>query len=202
MNKKILTLAAVASIAAPLAAPAAFAGGLNEPVVEAPVIEPVPVVVPVDGNWNGGYVGASLGYGRIDGGSQDGSGVIGGILGGYRWDLGKTVLGVEGDFKGGNIDNDPTSSSLSQVARLKFQAGYDLGRTLVYVTAGPGWAKGDVLGQSHSDTGWTAGVGVDYQLNEQWIVGGEATFNKFDDFDGTGVDFDGKAIELRAAYRF
>lgn len=198
MNKKILTLAAVAT----LAAPAAFAGGLNEPVVEAPVIQPAPVVIPVDGNWNGAYAGASLGYGRIDGGSQDGSGVIGGILGGYRWDLGKTVLGIEGDFKGGNIDNDPTSSSLSQVARLKFQAGYDLGRTLVYVTAGPSWAKGDVNGNSHSDTGWTAGLGVDYQLNDQWIIGGEATFNKFDDFDGTGVDFDGKAIELRAAYRF
>ena len=198
MNKKIASLAAVAA----LIAPAAFAGGLSQPVPEPVVAAPAPVVVPVDGNWNGAYAGLSLGYGRIDGGSDDESGLIGGVLGGYRWDLGQTVLGVELDYKGGNIESDANSAKLDEATRLKLQAGYDLGRTLVYVTAGPAWAKGDVFGESASDSGWFAGLGVDYQLNDQWVIGGEATFNKFDNFDNTGVNFYGKTVELRAAYRF
>jgi outer membrane immunogenic protein len=196
MTKKIVTLAAVAA----LVAPAAFAGGLAQPVVE-PVVA-APVVLPVSGNWEGGYAGLGLGYGRVDAGRDDESGPTGSIFGGYRWDLGQTVLGVEADYSASDIDSNASNSKLDQMARLKLQAGYDLGRTLVYVNAGPAWGKGDVAGQNASDTGWFAGLGVDYQLNDQWVIGGEASFNKFDDFDKTGVDFYDKSVQLRAAYRF
>lgn len=192
-------------LATSLAAPAAFAGGLSQPAPEPTVAAPV-VVTPatIDGDWNGGYAGIQLGYGKADGdfAGFEGSGAVGGIHGGYRWDLGRTVLGAELDYNGSNIDNDQFDVKLQSLARLKLQAGYDLGNTLIYATAGLAHAKADIGSDSRSDTGWVAGLGVDYALTEQWSVGGEALYQKFSDFDGSGFDYDGTTVQLKASYRF
>lgn len=186
-----------------LTAPAAFAGGLAQPVPEPVVTAPAPVVKQtVDGNWGGGYVGLQLGYGKMNSDPADASGAIGGVHGGYRWDLGKAVLGAELDYNGSKIDTDNPDAKLKDLARLKLSAGYDMGRSLVYVSAGPAHAKADYAGDSYSDTGWFAGVGLDYQLSDQWTLGGEALYNKFDNFDKTGVDLDGTTVQLKAAYHF
>ena len=47
-------------------------------------------------DWTGYYVGAQLGFGEGRGGGPDLDSLIGGYAG-YRWDLGKTVLGTELD---------------------------------------------------------------------------------------------------------
>ncbi|QUS35434.1 outer membrane protein [Falsirhodobacter algicola] len=198
--KRIAVLAL--GTAAVVAAPAAFAGG---PVVAAPepvVAAPAPVMIaPVSGDWNGAYFGAQLGYG--DGGDVDGDGALGGIHGGYRWDLGNTVLGVEGAYNNADLSNDDDTIKLNDLATITGQVGYDLGRTLVYASAGVAYGSGDFAGSDDADDyGYTVGLGVDYAVNDNWTIGGEVATYSFDDFDDTGVNYNPTTVQVKAAYRF
>lgn len=195
--KRFAVLALGTMIAAP-----AFAGGpvvvAEEPIVAAPA--PVAVVEPVTGDWAGGYAGVQLGYGS--GGDTDGDGALGGVHAGYRWDLGRTVLGVQGDYNAADLKGSDDAIEVDKMYSLKGQAGYDLGRTLVYATAGVVKADLDFAGQSYSDHGWTAGVGVDYAVNDNWTVGGEVLTNSFGDFDNSGIKYDPTTVQVKAAYNF
>lgn len=195
--KRIAVLALGTMIAAP-----AFAGGpvvvAEEPVVVAPA--PVAVVEPVTGDWGGAYVGAQLGYGN--GGSADGDGAIGGVHAGYRWDLGRTVLGVQGDYNVSDLKGDGDVIEGDKMMSLKGQAGYDLGKTLIYATAGVAKADLDIFGEGYSDTGYVAGVGVDYALTPNWTLGGELSTYSFDNFDDTGVKYDPTTVQVKASYNF
>lgn len=184
----------------------AFAGGPVQ-VIEEPVITPAPVaVVAPSADWGGFYGGAQLGYGDVDsnGAGADGNGMIGGVHAGYRWDLGKTVLGIEGDYDTANVDLGPggAAGSLDSVARLKLMAGADLGSNLVYATAGGAWADATLGGAGGSDNGYFYGVGMEHALNDTWSVGGEILQHKFDNFDNSGVDLDATTFSARVNYRF
>lgn len=196
--KRIAVLALGTAV---LTAPA-FAGGPVVPVEEPVVAAPAPVaVVPVTGDWNGGYLGAQLGY--ADGGDVDGDGALGGIHGGYRWDLGRTVLGAELAYNSADVSNDAEDIKLDNLATLKGQVGYDLGRTLVYASAGVAYGQGDFAGNTDADDyGYTLGLGVDYAVNQNWTVGGEVSTYAFDDFDDTGVSYNPTSVQLKAAYHF
>ncbi|MEY3308857.1 MAG: hypothetical protein RLZZ413_2895, partial [Pseudomonadota bacterium] len=125
------------------------------------------------------------------------------ILAGYRMDWGQWVGGVEADYDWSGIDlGDNDLGSLDAVGRIKLQVGYDLGRTLIYGTGG--WAYGDatVAGEGRSDWGWLAGMGVDYMVNDAWLVGGEVLYHDFSNFDDSGIDIDATTIKARVAYRF
>ena len=187
-----------------LAPIAAFAGGLTTPMEEPVIIAEVVTVAP-DVDWTGFYGGAALGYADVGstGDVLNGSGFLGGVLAGYRMDWGQWVGGVEADYDWSGIDlGDTDLGSLDAVGRLKLQVGYDMGRTLVYGTGG--WAYGDatVAGASLSDWGWVAGVGVDYMVNEAWLVGAEVLYHDFSNFDDTGIDLNATTIKARVAYRF
>jgi outer membrane immunogenic protein len=198
---KIYTIFAAATL---LGAPA-FAGGLADPVPE-PVIAPVQeTVVSTDGDWGGAYVGAQLGYGDVDsnGAGLDGDGAIGGVHAGYRFDYGQFVAGVELDYDVANIDlGTGAGDTLDSVARLKLMAGADLGRTLVYGTAGAAYAEATVGGATLNDNGYFVGLGADYALSDQWSVGGEYLFHKFDNFDGSGVDLDAQTLKAKVSFSF
>ena len=181
----------------------AMAGGLAAPVTEPVIIAEVTTVPDFD--WTGFYGGAALGYGDVGstGDVLNGSGVLGGILAGYRMDWGQWVGGVEADYDWSGIDlGEGDLGSLDAVGRLKLQVGYDLGRTLIYGTGG--WAYGDatVAGEGRSDWGWLAGMGVDYMVNDAWLVGGEVLYHDFSNFDDSGIDIDATTIKARVAYRF
>lgn len=194
--KTISYLALAASVA--MAAPA-LAGGLAEPVPE-PMIQPaVPVATGAD--WTGGYVTGRLGYGDASD-PADGNGMTYGIGGGYDWDLGDWVVGVAGNYDGADIDLGTGGDSLDSIARLGVRAGRDLGRTLVYATAGAARAEAAVGGADLSDNGWYAGVGLDYALNDRWTVGGELLTNRFSDFDGTGSDLRATTASVNVGLRF
>lgn len=190
--------------AACLAPVAGFAGGMAAPMAEPMIVAEVITVVP-NGDWTGFYGGAALGYADV-GSTEDvlnGSGFLGGVLAGYRMDWGQWVGGVEADYDWSGIDlGEGDLGSLDAVGRLKLQVGYDMGRTLVYGTGG--WAYGDatVAGASLSDWGWVAGVGVDYMVNEAWLVGAEVLYHDFSNFDDTGIDLNATTIKARVAYRF
>jgi len=194
-------LLALGVVATPLAA---LAGG---PVTTAPepyVQAPAPIVARPDGDWGGFYAGAQLGWGNVysDGAGLGGNGAIGGVFGGYRYDFGRAVVGAEIDYSAANIDLAAGDNSLDSVARLKLQAGYDLGRALVYVTAGGARAETTLGGDSVSDSGWFAGLGMDYNLSDTWSVGGEVLTHRFDDFDNSGIDVKATTVQARVAYRF
>jgi outer membrane immunogenic protein len=184
----------------------AFAGGPTE-VIPEPLIAPVPVPAPVNtgGEWGGFYAGAGLGYGDVGSSTDtlDGKGILGGLQAGYRHDFGTAVVGGELEYDITGIDLGATAGdALNSVARLKAMAGADLGRTLVYGTAGYAYADADVGGVGLSDDGWFAGLGADYSLTDRLTVGAEVLTHKFDDFDASGVDLDATTAKARVNLRF
>lgn len=196
LSKSALGLALGAALAAP-----AFAGGYAEPVVEAPVAAPVVAAAP-NGDWTGGWIGGQVGFGDASAGALDGDGAIYGLRGGYDWDFGQWVLGAGLDWDKADIDLGTAGDNLDSIARLGLRAGYDMGRTLVYVRGGVAQAKADLGGVSRDDTGWFAGVGAEYALNNRWTVGGEVLRNQFDDFDNTGTELDATTAALTVGFRF
>ena len=87
---------------------------------------------------------------------------------------------------------------MDNVQRLKLRGGYDLGKTLIYATAGA--ARVDTsIGK---DTGEFFGVGMAYQVTDRFTVGGEVLEHRFDDIGGTGVDADATTFNLRSSFRF
>lgn len=182
-----------------------FAGGLAEPAPERTVIAPVVQAAP-SADWTGGWVGARLGYGDASAEtgavSVDGNGGNFGLSGGYDWDFGNWVAGVGLDWDKTNLDLGTTGDTLDDIARLKLRAGADMGRTLVYATAGAARASGDIAGVSHHDNGWFGGVGADYALTDRWTLGGEVLTNRFDNFGNTGTDIDATTASVNLGFRF
>ena len=198
--KKIAILTMAGLMAAP-----AFAGSLDAPLVE-PMIEPVAAAPApmMGGDWTGAYVGAQLGYGKATstGTALEGNGALGGVHAGYNYDFGKLVVGGEIDWDKANIDLSAGAGTLDSVARLKLKAGADLGRVLVYGTAGVAQANATVGGASLSDTGYFGGVGLDYALSDKWVVGGEVLGHRFSNFDSTGINLNATTVTARASLKF
>lgn len=182
-----------------LAVPA-FAGGLNQPVVEPAPVAPVVQMAPST-DWTGGYVGGQLGYARGSYAGTSDNNVSYGVHGGYDWDMGKWVVGVGLDYDKTDIDLG-AGNNLDSIARLKGRVGADLGRTLVYATAGGAHAKADIAGVNHSDNGWFGGIGAEYAINDKWTVGGELLQNEFDDFDNTGRRLGATTASVNVGFRF
>lgn len=198
--KTIAALFATVALTAP-----AFAGG-PVAVADEPVIVPAaePYVAP-GLDWTGGYVGAQLGYGDVDsnGAGLDGNGWLGGVHAGYRWDLGNWVAGTELSWDKTAIDLGGAGDELDNVAALKLTAGREIGNSLVYGALGIAQANATTAaGADLSDTGLVYGIGFDYAVNDRWTVGGEVLEHKFDDFDGTAVDFDATTIKAKVALQF
>lgn len=187
-----------------LSAGTALAGGFTAPVVEPTPVAPVVPVVSTD--WSGFYAGIQLGAGKIR--ASDDVDTIKedikayGLHAGYNHDLGQYVLGAEldynkldlGDFYSGDFYEDDKAD----LTRLRLRAGYDAGKFLPYVALGVAHLSGDGV----SDNGATIGLGADYMFNDRFSVGGEYSFNKWDDFDDSGVDVKANLFLLRASYHF
>ncbi|MEH6645626.1 outer membrane protein [Sulfitobacter sp.] len=175
----------------------AFAGNLAEPILE-PVAEPIYTPVAVGTDWTGAYGGLNLGYADIDGdGAADGDDATYGVHLGYDYDFGRYVLGGELEYDKTDIDLGGAASADS-VTRLKLRGGYDMGRTLVYATAGAARLDSS-LGK---DTGEFVGLGVAYQVTDRFTVGGEVLEHRFEDIGGSGVDADATTFNLRGSLRF
>ena len=167
---KSIALIFVGCLAAPIGA---FAGGpvlvIDEPqVVLAPVI-----AQSVD--WTGVYSGVALGYGTVSSGGVglDGTGALAGVHLGYRHDFGRTVVGGELSYETDFVSLGSGNDSLDATSRLKFLVGVDMGRTLLYFSAGAARADATLSGASASDQGYFGGIGADFALTDQWTIGGE-----------------------------
>ncbi len=181
---------------------AAWAGNLTDSVVEAPVAQPV-YTSPVDtgGDWTGFYTGLQLGYADADSatGALDGSDTSYGFHAGYDYDFGKFVVGGELDYDKTDISLGGGAASIDSVARAKLRGGYDLGRTLVYGTAG--YARADT--SVGDEDGAFYGIGMAYQVTDRYQVGAELLEHKFDDVGGVaGNDIDATTFTVRGSLRF
>lgn len=201
----------------------ALAGNLDEAVVQpAPVMAAAPAAY--TSLWSGGYAGAQLGYGwadrsgegnrdtfsdRIDNTTDtirnigsDGDGMTGGVHGGYLWNTDRFVYGLEGDFDFADIELDNSVGTVDRIGRIKAKAGYDLGQTLIYATAGAAYAEADIFGNDFNDWGWVAGVGADYMVTDAVSVGAEVLYHDFDEFDNSGTDLSLTTLSAKVSYRF
>ena len=107
------------------------------------------------------------------------------------------MLGGEFDFQAGD-DYDLAGVDVDNVMRLKARAGYDLGNTLLYGTAGVARVDTSLV----DSTGPVGGVGIDYKVTDRFSIGGEALAHRFEDVGGSGVDVDAQTYSLRASFRF
>ena len=123
---------------------------------------------------------------------------------GYMRDMGAVVVGGEGEYGSLNfadLDDDGT------VLRLKARVGYDAGRLLPYLTVGVANFSTNGSGDDISESGFSAGLGIDYMATDMFIVGAELltdTYNGFaEDVSGvSGLTYTFNAIEIRASLRF
>jgi opacity protein-like surface antigen len=163
---------------------------------------------------------------------QSETSVAGGVQAGWQKHWGKLVAGIEAGFTFVRLDNTTESSLIEGLSRsaevrdlftLTGRVGYADGRWLAYFKAGLANAQVDIsyhdnfTGASSSssgrETGWTAGIGIDYALTHNLFLGVEYNYaffqadvtpptipdipTRFDD-----VDVDIQTIVVRLNYRF
>jgi outer membrane immunogenic protein len=127
-------------------------------------------------SWAGPYLGGNIGWawGSVDNNPTNPSGLAGGVQGGYNWQTGPWVLGVEGDLQvtGASDTFAPWKFSNPWFGTVRGRAGYAFGNVLFYGTAGLafGELRGETYGlsETHTNAGWTAGVGAEFGFAPNW----------------------------------
>lgn len=187
-------------------------------------IEPVIIPVVASSFWEGGYVGGQIGYaysnfdlGSVNIGNFDDNSVVGGINAGYLWSLGNGwYIGPEFQYDWANLEiSDPNSNSTAtfdSIARLKLIVGTEVGTNgLLYGSAGVAYADfggsirnagNTILDTFDSDTSYVFGLGYDYQINDNWAIGGEYMYHQFNGATSSGGDIDLNTLQVKATYRF
>lgn len=180
----------------------ALAGGPTVVVQEPAVYAPVAVVS--DSNWTGGYVGLSFGQhdASLSAGpvsvSADDTGL--GVFAGYNHDFGQYVLGGELSF-----DRAKEEGVKVDLTRLKGRFGYDAGQWMPYAMLGVARVKGSDGIDSYSKSGMTFGIGADFAISRNFVLGAElsrSSFGSVANVAGTDVDLDIDTIQLRASWKF
>ena len=127
-------------------------------------------------SWAGPYLGGNLGYawGSVDNNPTKPSGFVGGAQAGYNWQTGPWVFGVEGDIEATGAEDTfaPWKFSNPWFGTVRGRAGYAFSNILFYGTGGLafGELRGETFGlaESHTNLGWTAGVGAEVGFAPNW----------------------------------
>ena len=189
---------------------AAFADGVT------PAAQPTPPVVaptPVS-DWTGFYAGAQLET-VLDGeaagvGLAEFDGALYGLFAGYRYDFGSFVLGGEVDYNVGSGDFTslvpaaPTFDlDYESLSRVGAEFGYDAGNVLPYATAGFASIELGLPTVTSDGSGYFYGLGLDFRVTDQIVMGGELLQHEFDDYnDIDGETLDALTFGLNIAYTF
>ncbi len=219
----------VSTLVLPFMAMPAFAGGMNVPQQE-PAVVPAAAAAPVVPvrNWSGFYAGGQLGYGTlgttfdledlpgVDSAPKasltDGD-VAYGLHAGYNAQSGRFVYGAEiavvkGESQlGASYQGTEGGAELDYTARIVGKIGYDLGEALVYASSGLARAKVNTFGlardESYTFDGYALGVGIDYRMTNNFILGAEYVHEQFTDFtDAYGFDGKFSTLSLKVSYQF
>lgn len=168
-------------------------------------------------SWTGFYVGGHAGGGWGDSdtvftdfGTKNShalDGGVGGVHAGYNFQFSSNlVAGLEVDFTGSGMSGSSTcpaatftcTTDVNTLGSVRGRLGFAANRLLVYGTAGFAWGDVDFraipvgggVTQSYdvSDrTGWVAGVGAEYALTNNWIIGLEWKHYDFGSEKGANI---------------
>ena len=179
---------------------ASIAGAASAADLSAPraAYTKAPAVSPVT-NWSGFYIGAVGGYASES--TSDPLPLKGGFAGGtigYNWQFGTFVLGIEGDGAWADVSASGTetvlgvtatgSNKIQALATIRGRFGVAVDQVLLYGTGGFALAdqKGSVtalgvtISDTQSQTGWTAGAGVEWMFMPRWSLKAEYLYRRFD----------------------
>jgi len=128
---------------------------------------------------------------------------------GYNFQKGNFVFGLEGSFSAANFDGRFTSPnftgaggwspSMNWLGTVTGRVGYSFGQWLPYVKGGFAAANvgsplqdGPLGGftqasSGQTQAGWTAGVGLEYQLSSKWSLGLEYLYTDLNNGTGGGA---------------
>jgi outer membrane immunogenic protein len=129
-------------------------------------------------SWAGPYLGGNLGYawGSVQNSLTRPDGVFGGVQAGYNWQSGALVFGLEGDIQA-NAANDTFAAwkfSNPWFGTVRGRIGYAFNNVLVYGTGGLAFGKlraeTFALSESHTNAGWTVGVGAEVGIYQNWTA--------------------------------
>src|SRR5690349_9155324 len=165
-------------------------------------------------SWVGPYLGGNLGYawGSVDNNATNPSGFAGGVQAGYNWQSGPLVFGVEGDLQASDANDTfaPWKFSNPWFGTVRGRVGYAMNNILFYGTGGLAYGniKGEVAGLSENRTalGWTAGLGMEVGLTQNWSAKVEYLYMDLTDrhFTVTGTDngLTSNLLRFGVNYRF
>lgn len=196
---KISFISAATMFAAMATAGSAFAGGPTV-VVQEPTVYAAPVAYGGT-DWTGGYVGLSFGKhdASLSSGpvslSADDTGV--GVFAGYNHDFGQYVLGGELSF-----DRAKEEGVKVDLTRLKGRLGYDAGQWMPYAMLGVARVRASDGIDSYSKSGMTFGIGADFAISRNFVLGAELSRSAFSNVIVDGVDLDIDTLQLRASWKF
>jgi outer membrane immunogenic protein len=151
---------------------------------------PYTVNQPLNGfSWAGPYLGGNLGWdwGSVANNPTRPSGFVGGAQAGYNFQTGPWVFGIEGDIQGTGASDTfaPWKFSNPWFGTVRGRAGYAINNFLFYGTAG--LAFGELTGQtfnlteSHTNAGWTVGLGAEFGFAPNWSAKVEYLFVDLND---------------------
>jgi len=163
-------------------------------------------------SWAGPYLGGNIGWawGSVDNNLTKPSGFVGGAQAGYNWQTGPWVFGVEGDIQatGASDTFAPWKFSNPWFGTVRGRAGYSFNNILFYGTAGLafGELRGETFGlsETHTNAGWTAGLGAEFGLAPNWSAKLEYLYVDLNDsnFVITGVQNGYRFGLLRAGVNY
>lgn len=159
-------------------------------------------------------VASNLGGPTINFGELDVSGWTGGGQIGADWQMGQAVFGIVVDVSGADIEDDfdnhsnkkfpflstDGESEINWWGTVRGRLGWAFDNVLIYGTGGFAWADVDYkvftenldngvnahLQNEYTATGWTAGGGLAWGINERWTVGGELLYVNLGEEEVTG----------------
>jgi outer membrane immunogenic protein len=165
--------------------------------------------------WMGPYLGANLGYqfGSASNNPTEPSGIMGGLQAGYNWQNGNLVFGVETDINLSGADDvfAPWKFSNPWFGTLRGRVGFAANNVLFYGTGGLAYGglelQQNLLSESKTHIGWTAGAGVEFGLTQQWSAKLEYLYLSYADRNysvagGTSVGLDTNLVRFGVNYRF
>jgi outer membrane immunogenic protein len=172
MSKTVIAAVALAALASTALVTSAAAADL-------PYRQPYTVNQPLNAySWAGPYLGANLGYawGSVENSATKPDGVFGGAQAGYNWQNGQFVFGLEGDIQASAADDTfaPWKFSNPWFGTVRGRLGYAFNNVLVYGTGGLAFgelrAETFGLSESHTNAGWTLGVGAEFGIYQNWTA--------------------------------
>jgi outer membrane immunogenic protein len=135
---------------------------------------------------------------------------VGGVQAGYNFQTGPWVFGIEGDIQatGASDTFAPWKFSNPWFGTVRGRAGYAWNNILFYGTGG--LAFGELSGQTfglsetHTNAGWTVGVGAEFGFAPHWSAKAEYLFIDLNDsnFTITGLPNGYRAGLLRAGVNY